>query len=117
MGTMSPVKTSTTKAHAVSKREAEASTSTTLTMPDVSTHPTTYSHLLRAPHLTTHGAIASNPHTSLPYTQAIPSLAYTSLPYAHSNLPYIHNNLPYVHNTMPYAHNNIHMSHGMLPYT
>merc|ERR1712226_1332534 len=116
MGTMSPVKTSTTKVHAVSKREAEASTSTTLTMPDVSTHPTTYSHLLRAPHLTTHGAIASNPHTSLPYTQAIPSLAYTSLPHAHSNLPYIHNNLPYVHNTMPYAHNNIHMSHGMLPY-
>jgi len=129
--TMSPVKTPTTKVHAVSKREAEASTSTTLTMPDVSTHPTTYSHLLRAPHLTTHGAIASNPHTTLPYTQAIPSLAYTSLPYAHSNLPYIHNNLPYVHNTMPYAHsslpyghsslpyaqNNIHMSHGMLPYT
>merc|ERR1712226_796200 len=66
--TMSPVKTSTTKVHAVSKREAEASTSTTLTMPDVSTH----SNLLRAPHLTTHGAIASNPHTSLPYTQAIP---------------------------------------------
>merc|ERR1712076_250910 len=108
--TMSPVKTSTTKVHAVSKREAEASTSTTLTMPGVSSPPTTYSHLLRAPHLTTHGAIASNPHTSLPYTQAIPSLAYTSL-------PYVHNNLPYVHNTMPYAHNNIHMSHGMLPYT
>merc|ERR1712076_333019 len=122
--TMSPVKTSTTKAHAVSKREAEASTSTTLTMPGVSTHPTTYSHLLRAPHLTTHGAIASNPHTTLPFTQDIRSLAYTSLPYAHSNLPYIHNNLPYVHNnlpyvhnTIPYAHNNIHMSHGMLPYT
>merc|ERR1719427_2641995 len=115
--TMSPVKTSTTKVHAVSKREAEASTSTTLTMPDVSTHPTTYSHLLRAPHLTTHGAIVSNPHTNLPFTQDIRSLAYTNLPYAYSNLPYIHNNLPYVHNTMPYAHNNIHMSHGMLPYT
>merc|ERR1712226_1268142 len=71
--TMSPVKTSTTKVHAVSKREAEASASTTL--------------------------------TSLPYTQAIPSLAYTSLPYAHSNLPYIHNNLPYVHNNLPYVHN------------
>merc|ERR1712226_1827356 len=118
--TMSPVKTSTTKVHAVSKREAEASTSTTLTMPGVSTHPTTYSHLLRAPHLTTHGAIASNPHTTLPFTQDIRSLAYTSLPYAHSNLPYVHNNLPYVHNnlpyvhnTIPYAHNNIHMSHGI----
>merc|ERR1712226_950989 len=103
--TMSPVKTSTTKVHAVSKREAEAGTSTTLTMPGVSTHPTT------------HGAIASNPHTTLPFTQDIRSLAYTSLPYAHSNLPYIHNNLPYVHNNLPYVHNNLHMSHGMLPYT
>merc|ERR1712226_852944 len=110
MGTMSPVKTSTTKVHAVSKREAEASTSTTLTMPDVSTHPTTYSHLLRAPHLTTHGAIASHPHPTLPFT-------HNTLPYVHNNLPYVHNNLPYVHNTIPYAHNNIHMSHGMLPYT
>jgi len=113
--TISPVKTPT-KVHAVSKREAEASTSTTLTMPGVSTHPelnilpTTFSHL------TTHGAIASNPHTTLPYAHSNLPYIHNNLPYVHNTMPYAHSSLPYGHSSLPYAHNNIHMNHGMLPY-
>jgi len=121
-----PMVTSTTNAHAVSKREAEPSTSTTLAMPSVSTHPmlntvvpSTYSsqHLVQPPHHTIHGAIASTAHSNLPFTQAIRPIAHTNLPYAHSNNPFAKNTMPYAHNNFPYSHSNIPYSHSNIPYS